>query len=497
MSPDKTANYVAFTHCWGSAKSLKLLKNNQEHLCTGIQVRDLPQSYQEAIATCLGLELEFIWIDSLCIIQDSETDWQQEAATMGTLYGSAALNLCAAAAADNSEASFTARDLSLINPLRISCDWEGEGKGEFNVVSIDLQFVDIRSSPLRSRGWIFQEMSLSSSSLLLGRMQLWWHCREKLACDTFPDGLPKVFSSFWLADVESIKDKNHETPADRDQWRAMWHARCRQYTQTKFTKERDRLIAFSGVVQKFQNTYAIPNDYVAGLWRFELPAALCWSVSGIGKVSRSPEYKAPSWSWMSLDGPINLNGVGGSVETQTCCSVEQLWLHHLDETHITGLLRGGALKLRGHLIGPSTIHSDGVLTYELVTEAHDASDTIRKDRVFGLGWDEKDTNSAGMISYLDNLDPDRCQRGFIDEAVRRIISTKHADGSIFYLPITHKQNEPNGTWSLNGIILYQAPNQPKVFHRINDYVLQCSEGTHDNFMAKLSIQHPMRSILIL
>jgi hypothetical protein len=183
-----TGQYVAFSHCLGKKKTLKLYHNNLDRLCRGIQVQSLPKSYQEAISTCLGLNLHFVWIDSLCIIQDSSEDWQHEAVRMKLVYGNSVLNLCSASVVDNSEESLPARDASLIRPMQVKICWGGEDEEILPLIYGDIFHDDILHCPLRKRAWVFQEWYLSPRSLVLARRQLWWHCRQKVACEVLPNG---------------------------------------------------------------------------------------------------------------------------------------------------------------------------------------------------------------------------------------------------------------------------------------------------------------------
>ncbi|KAH7141075.1 hypothetical protein EDB81DRAFT_623764, partial [Dactylonectria macrodidyma] len=90
--------------------TLKLLSGNKSRLETNINISELPQSYKEAVDVCLRMDIKYIWIDSLCIIQDSTDDWRAESATMMHVYGNALFTIAAAAAAENSEPSLLHRD---------------------------------------------------------------------------------------------------------------------------------------------------------------------------------------------------------------------------------------------------------------------------------------------------------------------------------------------------------------------------------------------------
>ncbi|KAJ2897757.1 hypothetical protein MKZ38_004380 [Zalerion maritima] len=405
-------DYAALSHCWGQAQTIKLESKNLDEFSKGIQVRDLPESYQEAISMCLKLNLHFIWIDSLCIIQDSKTDWEREAITMKLVYGNAKLNLCAAAAVDSSERSLVSRDASLIGPLEVSAYWNGQGRQSYRLIYSQMFSDNISNCPLGGRAWVIQEWYLSKRSLILARDQLWWHCREELACESFPNGAHAWPFINWKNEAEQMKDDTGQMDAEDPRSKASlssWFDRVQSYSSTRLTKESDRLMAFSGIAQAFGESHGITDDYLAGLWRCQLPTALCWYAKG-SPTSRSLKYKAPSWTWASIDGPFYTRL--SYVNLPTCASIERVLLHHVDEKQITGPVKGGAIKLRGHLIGPRVINSDGELSY------HDAS-SPGQNLFSKLHFDETNAEGGPMASYVDDIDPDLCSQGIVDGASRR------------------------------------------------------------------------------
>ena len=90
--------YVALSHMWGGPKSLPPLRaviNNQESLKSGIPMWQLPQNFAHAVIVTRQLGLRYIWIDSLCILQDSTQDWEKEASMMHKIYRYAEVTIVA------------------------------------------------------------------------------------------------------------------------------------------------------------------------------------------------------------------------------------------------------------------------------------------------------------------------------------------------------------------------------------------------------------------
>ncbi|OBS23141.1 hypothetical protein FPOA_03698 [Fusarium poae] len=442
-----------------------------------------------AITACRALQFQYIWIDSLCIIQDSEEDWQKEAATMHLVYGNSALNICMPGAA-------TTRDSRLIKPLVVRLEQEGEPTKEAHMVCARTCHRDLFFSPLRDRGWIFQELSLSRRSLMLGCVQLWWHCHEQLACETFPEetnygarfGSGAVekseLSAMKLGDSEA---KNAHSILPYEQW---WNM-VEQYASSNLTYETDRVIAFSGVAQAFRLLHNIEGQYLAGIWTLNLPEGLLWYRHDWA-ASRSNSYKAPSWSWMSIDGPYNMNH-GREYATRFCCSIEQIYLHPRDEKHDTGLIDGSALRICGHLVGPV---ANGPSLEEDILMCHAKTDEKATGGVCMLYEDEEGDDGVPLISYLDGLDKESTQTGLASGASRQIMTFSEAKGSIFCLPIAYCEGDTgdDDDPQLCGLVLYNPSHQPGIYHRIGYYELDCEEI--EDFELLLRKEHPLQSILI-
>lgn len=173
LCPRDHIEYVALSHCWGgSTQLLKLTGNNERQLQGKMPVETLPTTFKEAISACSELRFTYLWIDSLCIIQDSVADWQEQAAEMNLVYGNAVLSLYMAGSANPSEASFLSRDTDMILPLSVTLNGHDAKETALHMVCEGMFVGDIRHSPLRQRGWVLQEWYLAKRSLIFGRMQL-------------------------------------------------------------------------------------------------------------------------------------------------------------------------------------------------------------------------------------------------------------------------------------------------------------------------------------
>jgi hypothetical protein len=98
-----SAKYVALSHCWGRPSKLPLttrMANLSQHL-QRISFSDLPLTFKDAVKLTLNLGHRYLWIDSLCIVQDDPEDWLREASKVGSVYGNALVTLSALSSVDS------------------------------------------------------------------------------------------------------------------------------------------------------------------------------------------------------------------------------------------------------------------------------------------------------------------------------------------------------------------------------------------------------------
>lgn len=299
--------YVALSHCWGGSIPLVLKEETLHYLKKGINLLALPKTFRHAVALVRSLDIRYLWIDSLCIIQDSYLDWEQEASRMKDVYRNAILTIAATGAANSSAGCFFDRDIDLVKAVTISVSWLGVPQGTYLICDGYIWQDNIVNAPLNQRAWVVQERLLSPRILHFGRDQIAWECRELEACETFPLELPAMLVI--LGDIYSnslLEDR------DEDPIALTWERIVEVYTQGLLTEESDKCIALSGIVDALQSRTA--DTYYAGLWASRLVQNMCWTTAALEneeqKVTpkRPSRYRAPSWSWLSLDSNIVFYG---------------------------------------------------------------------------------------------------------------------------------------------------------------------------------------------
>ncbi|CAN9170068.1 unnamed protein product [Alternaria alternata] len=178
----KPCRYVALSHCWGPLQKHQRFctyKQNITQRKAGIAFDALPRTFRDAVTVTQGLSVRYIWIDSLCIIQDDENDWQSEASKMEQVFSAAYCTIGASAAKSSLQGFLTERiPRSVVKvPVDVS-------KAMYACLSIDDFHNDVELSPLNSRGWVLQERALSRRTIFFTSTQVYWECGAGIHCET-------------------------------------------------------------------------------------------------------------------------------------------------------------------------------------------------------------------------------------------------------------------------------------------------------------------------
>jgi Heterokaryon incompatibility protein (HET) len=269
---------------------ITLKKNNFELFRNRVPEKALSKTFEESIIIARELGFPYIWIDSLCIIQDDPEDWVRESGMMSSVYGCSSINIAASGALDGSLGCFFDR------PSTWRCQVQIEMEGQlcrYECLPSAMYYRSISSMPLLRRGWALQERLLAPRTLHFTSTQLFWECHHKVACESFPERFPTA-----VAYGQSYFKKQPFS-------RPMWSWLVEQYSHCDLTFTKDKLVAISGLARTIQRQTG--DQYIAGMWRKDLEFQLCW-YSSIGQdVQRAVPYRAPTWSWASLDCLINVS----------------------------------------------------------------------------------------------------------------------------------------------------------------------------------------------
>ncbi|KAK5659360.1 hypothetical protein OQA88_1453 [Cercophora sp. LCS_1] len=331
---DEKAHYIALSHSWGNTQPLTTTLATLPSHKESIPLSSLPQTFHDAVAITRRLGIRYLWIDSLCIIQDSPTDWAEQASLMSSTYSSAHLTLSATASSSPFSGIF--RDnLSLTAQISPTPDPLAALFPEATLLRQNLRLYlshatshvswdaltstkENKPFPLLTRGWTYQERLLSPRVLHYGPRELFWECMQDMDChcgklkfrgqnmgmyasrSTTGELPPKIshYAALHAGSVRISEEKKKKKLMER------WEEMVGEYTRRVLTYRKDRLVAFEGVVGEMERVLGM--NYVHGLWEETLPAGLLWErvVSGGIGVGVGEERFAPSWSWAAVEGEV-------------------------------------------------------------------------------------------------------------------------------------------------------------------------------------------------
>ena len=306
--------YVTLSHRWGNHQYTKLESSTIVQLQSAIDIFRLPQTFQDAISIARHIGIRYLWIDSLCIKQDTHdlSDWLEESQRMGQVYQSACLNISATRAKNGSEPLLGSCSRTCERLSQVELDRDGLLQSYY-VNNGHIWDDEVENSPLLRRGWVFQERSLAPRVVHFGQSQLAWECMEHRGLGIFPGGLPGTMG------IADRKDRVYtsETPSSTVTESAnrfpdiafaqRWQDLMAPYSRCELTYSRDKLIALDGISSYIM--LARPGDtYASGMWRstalYDLPWRRFDDDREMFPIDRT-SYRAPSWSWASVDGEVD------------------------------------------------------------------------------------------------------------------------------------------------------------------------------------------------
>ncbi|KAK4175462.1 putative heterokaryon incompatibility protein [Triangularia setosa] len=296
--------YIALSHRWGQTQPLTTTKKAIGNWRQTIPWADVPQAFRDAITVTRKLGIRYLWIDSLCIVQDDPQDWAEQAPEMCSIYSNALLTIsatrCDEGCTDTLFPDFQ-RTVTVAGDPSITVAVRAEGPH----VSSSTHY------PLLQRAWVFQERLLSRRVLHFGYDELNWECMEKAWCECDPNTAYAVLPHLKSPRSRNPTSKlapNSPTPAHHEMWRKMIY----WYTQQQLTFSTDRGPAILGLAKEHM-TLTRPKDstYLSGLWSDSLVGDLAWEVVAVVVVGPSKNNSTaelrlpgPTWSWTTVAGAI-------------------------------------------------------------------------------------------------------------------------------------------------------------------------------------------------
>jgi len=289
---------------------------------SGAGFGDLPHHFLQAFRIAARFGIQYVWIDSLCIIQDAAEDWEAESTMMGGYYQLAAFTVISTFPTPDSYADYLPpkpRSLARLPYL----DHTGGRKGFFYVYpqrpasDLSNKFTEhMRRSQILTRGWVFQEWLLSRRILCFTPSGVYTQCmcpndtvRNQLGEDIGLDSVSNTDTAAYLPVKYSLRLQFYSA----EDIYCSWESVVEQYSRLAFSyPEKDRMVALLGIAREFTARLAqtryhqTTDDFVVGLWKGELERGLLWEQVPPRVHQRLSNF--PTWSWASVYSAVRWEG---------------------------------------------------------------------------------------------------------------------------------------------------------------------------------------------
>ena len=423
--------YTALSHCWGSEGHYTTTRSSISARKEGIRFDELPKTFQDAVVITRALNVRYLWIDSICICEVDDEDWERESAKMAAVYSNSYLTIAASHAKDNSVGCFNFR--APRKYIRIPFTSKSGIDGQVLAFLLPLEkaahsnfYLDLETEALTGRAWALQERILAHRTLHYAADQIYFECNEGFLGE---DGIR----------IKGRLNNIYDSFRDRDgisEGISAWSSILWSYGPRKLTKSSDKLPAISGLARIFEER--LQDHYIVGFWRKTLIEGLVWQAVGGGPTCKvAAEYRAPSWSWASIDGVIGMGLKRGWEPLATIVDYHV----ELKGQNPYGEVNSGWIKLRAPIV---PFFPSGEPDHDHETVPHNRSMRLRTEH----------GHPYGSYSLLDVVD-------LTDEAQAASVRSL----SLFVLVIV-QYDWDKGNQGFQGLIITPVDEKRERFKRI-------------------------------
>lgn len=454
--------YATLSYCWGKSPELMLTNDTMASFLDSIPKESLPRTLQDAVEVTRKLNIAYIWIDALCIIQGNKDDWLRESAKMHSVYGGSYVNIAAASAIDVTEGLFL--KLPFYNGGFFARTTTSNTDTVRNFYSVTAAKDALQDYHLATRAWAIQEKLLSPRTLYFGDGGLSWECRCAFRSEFLPEGVPNLkYKSLLLCGTQP--------------WE--WVDIIRTFTKANLSFGADRLPALSGIAARQQQITG--DSYLAGLWKSSLFEQLTWNLrESKALLKPRPSWRAPTWSWASVDGEASWRPVI-SDRVVYHAKIIDAWTE-LASPDPFGAVSAGELRLVC-----STILRG---TFEVAAKGLHSDQSVEHVRLEGLSrpvridldcLDNESTNADGIVYFVPMYSgPTGSFLGSRTSNVKSSESTR-----------TNHNSERREILAIQGLVLRKSGDVQGRFSRVGffryDDIERDGRDEYHNFMDLLKI----------
>lgn len=378
--------YLTLSHRWGSPPSILLERKTSFFLDQDITPYLLGTAdaavFRHAIHVTRGLGLRYIWIDALCIMQDDGPEKMEDVMQMHEIYLNTTLNISAVEGQVSKGLVFD-RNMFSTNPCRKTVR-VADSDPDVELLAYNyIYVVETYEGPLNKRGWVFQERALSPRIVHFTKNQVFWECLKTEGSEVLPQGIGKLRE---LRRYTMGSGMSSSWPIDK--LRSRWEAVVGVYSLTSVTFVEDRLLAISALAKQFCIAMGRkPTDYLAGIWRNDLPLSLLWLQHDgnlVGEFAREAPH-APSWSWASITAPVAcVRSFSSKSPKPTVLDIEIARL----SPNLFGGVKSCRLRLRGRLCKFRWLIRDKSAWVYISDDCQlEQDDTLTREGSIDIKWD--------------------------------------------------------------------------------------------------------------
>ncbi|KAH7089611.1 heterokaryon incompatibility protein-domain-containing protein [Paraphoma chrysanthemicola] len=408
---DQVGCWACLSHCWGGQQPLVTKRDTLRQRKNLIPWEDLPKTFQDAIYFTRKFQIPYLWIDSLCIVQDDKKDWEEQSAQMANIYHKSILTLAASVASGPQRGMFRHADTGHLD--RAVSDLVGDTKfGKIRYRRI-LEHNEA-SLPLLQRGWVHQERLLSPRILHFGQEEMIWECMQHRTCECSGSDSGSRSRLTWL----SSKDRFHRHSLSLVDWKqgigpSAWQAVISDYSRMALTNPNDIFPAISGLAKSVIS--ATGWEYIAGLWKENILVDLVWYTAEPLLALRCTPWRAPSFTWASIMSMLGCTGgpwikydlmdsLSQGLQGRVTVANRQETLFYatlvesscvLEGEDPTGQLRSGYIILKGMLIRARLCRSEISNGFDVVAHGRRPRSPARFRMDYDLSADSSDRMAEG------------------------------------------------------------------------------------------------------
>lgn len=307
----ENCRYLALSYVWGKPDGiiLQATRANISALETkgALLKTQLPKTINNAIQVCEELGEPFLWVDSLCIIQDDSELKHELIDAMDQIYSSAVLTIVAAGG-DHADSG-----LPGVQQVRRTSQYTATVQG-LHLMNVLPEMVEtVGRSTWNTRGWTYQEWMLSPRCLYFTPLQVYYQCEREAMYE----------DACFALGTSTLSRQQGSQPRSLDD---MYTQVVGDYTQRTLTYQSDIFNAFQGISNLLSRTFDV--RFFFGLPDGDFDTALLWQPRGNSKPRVVHGIVLPSWSWVAVEGPVIFK-LAGPYEPLV------QWSIHSADRHIT------------------------------------------------------------------------------------------------------------------------------------------------------------------